>query len=383
MLGSSIIAHIALGCMFALFFVLYYINGDGKWKVFLEFLLGLGGNVGGIFILHNTFKIEDTNISMYSIASCLFAFIIVTFVFIVILSYTIKDNENDKIEVIRLRDIILGQTSWIKEFRDKRIKEIDDNLNYNKLKQKEEAILQQEEILKNKEVFINEEMDKLKELGNKKIQFLLPEKSNIIVSKEYIELMPSYFKDVVRCITEMNNFENQYLKNTECIDINFLKAYLFSLASSISSNIFNSNSADIRIHFRYYNKEKEGYEKLIAIKGKTVVKQDMTFIPYDTNNMIIKSYECKRALIKSINCGYDFKSNNYAVWKDYLTYTFYNLKIDDIPYLSFGISLKNEARYKKMFYFLNYINFEEYLQDKIEVLHNNYNLEYILYGGVL
>lgn len=65
-----------------------------------------------------------------------------------------------------------------------------------------------------------------------------------------------------------------------------------------------------------------------------------------------------------------------------MTYTFYNVKSDNIPYLSFGISLKNEIRYKKIFYFLNYINFfEEYLQEKIETLHLNYDLENILYGG--
>ncbi|WP_455939013.1 hypothetical protein [Gemella morbillorum] len=111
-------------------------------------------------------------------------------------------------------------------------------------------------------------------------------------------------------------------------------------------------------------------------------KLDLCPIPYDKENMINKSYECKRALIKSINCSYDYKSDNNAIWKDYLTYTFYNFKIGTIPYLSFGISLKNDTRYQKLFYFLSYIAFfEEYLQEKIETLNNNYNLEYILYGG--
>lgn len=380
MLGSSLAAHIALGCTFALFFVLYYINGNGKWKVFLEFLLGFGGNVGGIFVLYNTFKIRDVSINLASIAACLFSFMILTFILVFVFAHLIKDKENNEKDIIRLRDIILGQTSWVKEFRDKRMMEIDDKLNYDKLKQREEEISKQETIISEKQKFIDEEMKKINELGNKKLRLNLPEKSNITISKEYIELMPSYFKDVVRCITEMNNFETEYMKN-ENMDIDTLKGNLYALAVSISSNIFNNNSDDIRIHFRYYDKEKKGYEKLIAIHGRKVLAQDMTFIPYAMDNMIVKSYECKRMLIKSINCDYDFKSDNSAVWKDYLTYTFYNLKINGIPYLSFGISLKIEARYKKLFYFLNYIKFEEYLQDKVETLHNKFNLENIIYGG--
>ena len=362
------------------FFVLYYINGEGKWKVFIEFLLGMGGNIGGIFIFHNVFKIENVSISLISIAACLFSFLFFTFILVIAFAYLIKDNENEEKQIIRLRDIILGQTSWVKRYKDKRMTEIDEKLDYNKLKQREENITKQEIMISEKQRFIDEETKKINELGNRKLRFMLPEKSNIVISKEFIQLMPSYFKDVVRCIIEMNNFETKYIDN-EVMDLNTLQAYLFALALSISSNIFNNNSDDVRIHFRYYNKSKKGYEKIIAINGRKILQQEMTFIPYETNNMIVKSYECKRALIKSINCEYDFKSDNFAIWKDYLTYTFYNLKTEDIPYLSFGISLKNEIRYKKLFYFLNYICFEEYLQDKIETLHNKYNIEHILYGG--
>lgn len=383
MLIASILAHIGLGIILALFFVIYYVNGEGKLKLLLEMLLGLGGNAGAIFILYKVFEIEDTTVNLWSIAFCFFSFIFATIIFIAVFAYMIKDKENDKRQIIRLRDILIGQTAWIKEFRDIRIKEIDEKLNYNSLKQREELIQQQENIINTKKIFLEEEKERICEMGKKKVCLYLPENSSITVSKEFIELMPSYFKDVVRCISEMNALEQDFLNNAyEDVDINSLKSYLYALLTSISSNIFNSNSGDIRIHFRYYDKNKNGYEKLIAIKGNQIFAQDMTFIPYNKENMIIKSYECKRALIKSINCSSDFKSDNNAIWKDYLTYTFYNLKTNDIPYLSFGISLKNDIRYKKLFYYLSYISFfEEYLQDKIETLNDKYNLEYILYGG--
>lgn len=384
MLIASILAHAGLGIVLALFFVIYYINGNGKAKIFFEILLGLGGNAGAIFVLYRTFKIEDTTVNLFSMASCFFSFIGATIIFVIIFAHMIKDKENDKKQVIRLRDIIVGQTSWVKEFRDKRMKEIDDVLDYDKLKQKEQLLEHQEQEIVIKNKLLKDEIERIEQIGNKKVRLNLPEKSSITITKDFVEVMPSYFKDVVRCISEMNTLEQEYLSivNAENMDINNIKSYLYALSTAISSNIFNNNSGDIRIHFRYYDKDKCGYVKLAAIKGNQIFVQDMTFIPYDKENMINKSYECKRALIKSINCSYDYKSDNNALWKDYLTYTFYNLKIGTIPYLSFGISLKNDTRYKNLFYFLNYIAFfEEYLQEKIETLNNNYNLEYILYGG--
>lgn len=380
MLGASLFAHIALGCTFGLFFAIYYINGDGKAKLFLELLLGLGGNAGGIFILYNTFKIQDTITNLISIAACLFSFLIVSILLIVIMAYVIKDEENDERNIIRLRDIIVGQTSWIKEFRDKRVKEIDEKLNYVYLKEWENQILQKENSINEKNKYINDEMDKLEELGNGKLRFLLPENSKVTMTREYIGLMPSYFMDLVRCVLEMNKLENQYLCKENDVDKDTFVAYLMAIASAIQTNIFSINSPNIRIHFRYYNKERNGYEKLIAISGKKILKQEMKFIPYDENNMIVKSYECKRALIKSINFNAGHKDDDNKIWKDYMTYTFLNMEIDKIPFLSFGISVKDDVRYKKVFYFINYMNFESFLQEKIEAFHNKYNLEYILYG---
>lgn len=64
-----------------------------------------------------------------------------------------------------------------------------------------------------------------------------------------------------------------------------------------------------------------------------------------------------------------------------MSYTFYNLKRGDIPYLSFGISVKNEERYKMAFYFINYFMMEDYLRESIELLNNDINIEKIIYGG--
>lgn len=378
MLIASVITHVALGSLFSLFFVLYYIRGDGKWKIYLEMLLGLGGNVGGMFLLDNVFEIQDTEIRLVSIASCIIAFLLLTCILLIIFSVVIRDKDDRYI--IRMRDILLGKYSWINTYYDSRKAEIDEHLNITELDARELKNIQKENELIEKEKYINEEIEKLNELGKKKIKMFLPENASIVISKEYIDIMPSFFRDVTKCIYDLKYYESNLLKNNN-MDLKTLKAHLISIAATIASNIFNSNSTDIRIHFRFYNKEKNGYEKLIAITGKKIEENEMTLIPYVENNMIIKSYECKRALIRSINANYDYRSNNYKIWKDYLTYTFYNLETDNIPILSFGVSVKNEARYKKTFYFLNYIEFEEYLQETIEEINTKFNIKEILYGG--
>ncbi len=192
--------------------------------------------------------------------------------------------------------------------------------------------------------------------------------------------MPSYFKDIVNCIIEIKSNERDYLESGNK-DFKAFRGYLISIALSISSYIFNGNSSEIRIHFRYYDKNRNGYAKLIAIIGKKIVENEMTFIPYEKDNMILKSYDCKRALIKSVNSTHDYQSHNHKVWKDYLTYTFQGLEIDKKPVLSFGISVKNEKRYEKVFHFINYLKFEEYLEEIIDNANSICKIEELLYGG--
>lgn len=378
MLIASVICHAMLGALFALIFVLFYINVDGKWKIYVESLIGIGGNSGGIFVLDKLFSVEDITIRMYSISSCIGAFLLFTFILLFATSIIIKDKD-DK-DILRLRDILLGKSSWINTYYEKRTREIDEKLDIPLLEAREKEISKKEEYIELELKHISEEKEKINQDGNKKLKLQLPENASIFLNKEYIDMMPSYIGDFSKCIGDLNGCTKMYLdKPIDEFNLNTLKAYLGLLATHISNDMFGGKSTDVRVHFRYYNKEKDGYEKLIAIVGSGVVTKNMTFIPYNDDSMIKKSYECKRALIKSINSSHDYKGDNHTTWQDYMTYTFYNLKVDGKPYLSFGISVKNEARYKKLFHFLNYFKLENYLQENIEKLDEYINLESILY----
>ncbi len=63
-----------------------------------------------------------------------------------------------------------------------------------------------------------------------------------------------------------------------------------------------------------------------------------------------------------------------------MTFAFYNLVRNEKPYLSFGISVKNEVRYKDVFYFLNFVELENYLNDYIEQVDAIINIADLLYG---
>lgn len=380
MLEASIFSHIALGALLALIFTLYYINGDGKWKLFLEILIGAGGNFGAIFLLDNWLKPDDAVIRMYSIGSCITSFLIVTCILLAIFSYIIKDKDDR--DIIRLRDIMLGQTSWINKYYQRRSQEIDNKLNIPILENREADLTKRENSIIEKEKYIKLEQEKLSQIANKKLRFNLPENTDIVLNKEYIEAMPTYISDIIRCINNVSACTKMILtKPKEDLDITTIKSYFVSLATYISSDIFGGNTSNVRVHFRIYDQEKNGYVKLVAVIGTKIVNKDLTFIPYNDDSMIKKSYECRRALIKSINSDHDYKSNNYSVWEDYLTYTCYDMKYGDIPFLSFGISIKNAVRYRKILHFLNYFRIEDFLQNNIEQVDEYISLSDVFYGG--
>lgn len=380
MFAASVWAHIAFGAFLALFFILYYINGEGNWKIFFEFLIGLGGNVGSLFLLDTMFPTEDIVIRLSSIASCLLSFLIVCGILLCVVAYIMKENDGRKI--IRLRDILLGQFPFIKHYYETRAKEIDGRLSIQELEKREKEISKKEEQLESRQKYLDDELERIESLSNKKLKIHLPENKNITINKEYIDLIPSYIADMHYCMHEIELSTESILSTPiDQIDNLTLTSYFMSVATYISSHLFGGTSADARIHFRIYSSEKNGYIKLVAVIGNKLFTNSLTIIPYNDDSMIKKSYECKRALIKSINEEHNYQSANHKIWQDYMTYTFNGLLYDNKPYLTFGISVKNTERYKKALYLINYFRIENFLQDNIERINDKIDIASILYGG--
>ena len=375
---ASILVHALFGVVLAFLFTLLYVKIERKWSIFIDFLLiGSGGNIGAIFILDKLFDLKDTTLRMCSIASLIATFVLATIGFLALLAYVVNDNEN-----LLPRDIILGKSSWIDKYYDKRAKEIDEHFNVKELEEREAKITKNEAELAAQEKFLKQEFQKLDELSSKKPRLKMPEKRTIVLKPEFLESMPSYMNDMVKCINNINAATKSLLsKDSERIDITILRSSFLSIATTICGDIFGQTTKQVRIHFRVYDIVKDGYAKFVAVSGSKIITQDMTFIPYAVDNMINRSYKCKRALIKSINEAHDYKSRNHMIWTDYMTYTFYGLEIGNKPFLSFGISIKDATRYRDILRFLNYFRLESFLQDNIEQVNEHVNISNILYGG--
>ena len=378
---AALIVHGFFGLLLAFFFVLVYIRADNKWIVYIDFfLVGPTGNIGAIFLLDKLFAITDKTTRMLSITCLLGAFLLAAFAFLFIFSILIKGK--DQKNVLQILDVLLGQSKWIDHYYEKRMQEIDLRLGIPKLEERESNVEKREVAVREQETILKEEQDAFEASMKKKPKLKLPENRNIVLTPNFLGSMPSYIDDMVKCINNMNALTDSMLtKDPEQVDQTAIRSYFMGLATYICRDIFNAQTKEVRIHFRIYDRIKDGYTKFVAVIGKRPVTQELTFIPYQKDNMISRSFQCRRALIKSINSTHDYPSKNNQIWVDYMTYTFYGLEVDEKPFLSFGISIKNADRYKNMLYFLNYFRLEAFLQDNVERVSEHVNIAKILYGG--
>lgn len=369
----GIICYSIMGMVIGVIFSLLYINFDKTWIKIASSLLSFGGSAGFVVAADSFFVVSEQSLKFWTASSLYFMFLLSFCVMMIIMCKLIKDK--DDADILRIRDILLGRKSYIDKYYKKREQEIESKLP--SLDLREQEISNREKELAAKQEYIESELNKLKQLSNKRLKIVLPRDKAILINKEFVELMPSYIADLATCINNLKR-DTEDILNKDEFDLNDFKSYLILISTYVAQDLFGGKSNDIRIHFRFYNEQSEKYEKLIAIMGTKIVSKNMTPIPYE-NSMIQESFECKRAVIKSINSEHDYKSNNYTVWKDYMTYTFYNLKRNERPFLTFGISVKNEVRFKNLFYFLNYFGLEEYLEEYLDQIDEQFNIKKILY----
>ena len=373
----AIICYCMIGITIGIIFSLLFVTFDKSYKRILSSLVSFGGTTSFGVMAGNYFNVEEQNMKFVCISSLYASFIISFLISMYLMCIIIKDK--DDADALRIRDIILGQKSYINKYYEKRCNEIDKKLNIELLEKREQQISKQEIDIKNQRTYIEQEQEKLNRLGNKKLKLQLPEKSNIIVTNEFLNTIPSYIRDLSKCINDIEKFTDQYISENENINMLKLNSYLTSICLSVSEYIFGGKSQDVRIHFRKLDANTNTYEKMVAIIGSKLTNRKMTPIPYN-NSMIERSDICKRALIKSINSQYDFSSNNNTIWKDYMTFSFFGLRHNNMPILSFGISVKNEERFRQLFYFLNFFRVEECLEENLEKINDAFDIESIIYN---
>lgn len=373
---AGIICYAIIGLVIGVIFSLLFITFDSSWKKIVTSMMGLGGTTGIISYMNDFYEIKKQEMKFWTTTFLYIMFLTSFFIMMLIMCKLIKDKD-DK-DILRIRDILLGQKSYINKYYEKREKEIDSRLGIPMLEKREENVRQKEIALENKEKNLKEEKEEIDKLGENKLSINIPYNNKIILTKELLESMPEYIYGLGKFIVDL-----QVNTETKCNTIqskNDFITFLYLISTFIIKDIFETSSDSIRIHFRYFNEITNCYEALTVINGKEVITKKLTPIPYN-NSLIQKSYECKRALIKSVNADFDYQANNYTVWQDYMAYAFYNFTKNEIPVLTFGISVKNKTIHKNIFYFLSYFNLEQYLEDAFVKVNEVFNLKKLTENG--
>ena len=368
-----------LGLLVSLIFSLLFINFDKMWKKILTSIISTSASGAGLWGIFEKSDVTNPSEIFISIGVFCCTFLVAFIVFMVILCKLIKDK--DDTDVLRIRDIILGQKQYIQKYYQKRENEIDNKLNIEVLQKREKEInLKEQHYLTEKELLECEKLE-LEKIKDGKLRVRLPENKNLAITKEFLDLLPSYVEELSSFIEGIKTECKLFNNNHDSVKYEDMQVFLTLLSLRTLEHLFGKGAKDVRVHFRFYNEKRNGYEKIVSVIGEKESKRDLTFIPYDKDNMINKSFECKRALIKSHNIDFDFEGNNSTTWTEYITYTFYNITRNNKPCLSFGISVKNATKYKHLLNFLNYCKFESYLQEVVEEFNDSYNIETILYDN--
>lgn len=369
---------ISFGLVSGVLFSLLLVSFDKGWKKFASAFLSLVLGGGSLWKAFDIFQVKEQAAVLTSIGFFFLFFLLAFVVFLFIFCIIIKDKHNK--DVLRIRDILLGQKNYIEAYYKRRIQEIDNTLNIPALEKRENDVRQRELCCTAIRETLEREKEEFEKSTKKALKVRLPEKKKLVVTKEFLEMFPSYVENLGECIHGINSETKLFLEeHTGQLTYEDLCVYLRLLSMQIFGHLFRSNAKDVRVHFRYYDIKKNGFVKLVSNVASQDCNRDLTFIPCDKPNMIMKSFECRRALIKSYNIDYHYDGKNSTTWTEYMTGAFYNITKNGKPCLSFGISVKSAAKYRHLFNFLNFCKFESYLQEVIEELNYAHSIEAILY----
>ena len=170
---AGIICYSIIGIVMGAIFCLHFVNFDKSWKKIASSLVSFGG-AGGIIVCSDIyFGINEQQMKFWATSSLYMMFLISFVSMMLIMCRLIKDK--DDADVLRIRDILLVQKSYIDKYYEKRAKEIDEKLNINNLNKIAEELHIKENSLAERMVLIEKEEEKINELGRKKLRLLLPE----------------------------------------------------------------------------------------------------------------------------------------------------------------------------------------------------------------
>ena len=349
----QILLFVLIGITVGVFGTLLFFRFDKTWK---QILVGTGSTIsaGGMgVLLCSHLKVKEENMALMYLALMLALMISVYFVF---KKFCILLKNQTGHNIIRILDIVIGYNGFLKDYYESRKKDVDKNINLEGLEKKKVELDNREKYLVDLQSGINEQKQNV-------LILKLPENSEYVLTNHFIRQIPLYVDHICKFRNNLDKLTNDFIdKFTEDKQHNeiCLKGYFAGIGMYIANDLFGTSNEDVRTHFRIL--KGEAYIQYAVILGDKLSDEKISDIPKG-KSMIEKSYELKKSLVASLNpeCLYDTKTK----WEDFMTITYYNLKKDDVPFLSMGISIKYSEQFKEMLYFINYYKIEDCLHTYI------------------
>ena len=370
-----VLAFCSIGILFGVVYAIMMANFDESIKKAVASAIEGGASIGFIVVMFNLLGVIDKNERFAALISLILSFLVTFIVAMLVVCNLIKDKYDE--DILRIRDILLGKKDYIDKYYEMRKKQIDNKLNITALEEREKNIATKEEACRAEERRLQEENDKLNRQSRRSIKMILPVGKTVIIEQRFIDEMPSYLDSYSTCIEKFKKEANK-VAGHGFSNKDEMEQILYELADTVLENVFGYSS-EIRVHFRYFDINTQKYECLVALEGKANRVKSLTAIPFN-NSLIELSFKYKRAVIKHINHKAAYKTPNFERWQDYMTIAAYNIQYNGMPIITFGISVKTEARFKDLFYFLNYAKFDMCLNECLEKMNDNNCFETVIYG---
>lgn len=289
---------------------------------------------------------------------------------------------------LRMLDFFLGNVKALENYVNNRQEDIDRDFKINELeemKNENEKKSSELEKMERKQNCQEKNLQKLKRTLEKSISetthIELPVDHKHPVTSEFVNKMEAYINCVLKfdhLIADATNQFTEDIENESSDDLlRYLKSYLLCLCLYTSKILFGNNDG-VKTHVRYF---KDGYYETIACcVGEFPSDASLTRIPAK-EGMIWKSNRTKQSLIKSCNSDDHFEASNDHIWKDYITIPVTDLKKDQDPILSIGISVKYPDLHLDMLKFLNFIKIENIFSKNLCQFNKKFDIINIIVGG--
>lgn len=358
------------GIIFSVVCTLLFFQSDKTWIRMISPLIGISGMGITYTLIQKLIGENSKDIIQNGMVVFLGCIVIMSPVTLFIMCKALKDKNGQ--QVIRIRDILLGQKKFIDTYYEQRSEELKEAF-YSKMidEEKKKIALEKDEIqerIRN----IESREKKFREQAEHSVSMQLPIESPVPMTNEFLGQFPDFIEGLAKYINDVRQLTKDYIiryeENNRYI---LLHSYFLGLCSFTMKDVFDTSSQNVRVHFRIL--KGDNYVKFVAKIGENIYEDDLTPMPKN-KGMIKQSYNTQTSLIKSLNITYDEKGNHRKVWEDYMTITFYDICKDGEPFLSMGISVKNKEKFKHLLYFLNFYKIENFLQDQLREIDKVYNI---------